>query len=293
MVAVDEQFFRAFGSLVQALEPYLSNIVFIGGVSNALYGYHPAAQPSGRRPLMTKDLDLATDRKIPVSPEAPRIAELLDGAGFKANQEVLMTYGLTKFRLDTGAASSADFEIEFLCPLVGKDRGEMAAEVQAGVSATPLRFMDLPLWDPWHLEVRRLPGLSEFGQTIQIPNPAAYLVQKFITMFRREGRTRKSAMQKDAFYIYEFCLKFRDALPLVDGEISRLIAATVYNDVRSFRADFTEHFNAETSPGVLKVLNEARTLTYDEGEMLPDAATIYGVIQRLVDLWAIEEGDEQ
>ena len=280
MVTLDSKFFKIFGALIEVIEPYLGDVVFIGGVANALYEYHPKAQASGNPTLVTKDIDLATASKILSRGGSPTLADLLDQAGFKMNKEIEMALNLTKFQL-----LDENYEVEFLCPLLGRSPGPDYIEVQKGISAIPLRFMDVPLQAPWELSVSSLPGLEKSNLKILIPNPGAYIVQKFITMLRR---SRSSAIQKDAYYVYEFCLKFRDSFPIVNECIDRLVEDSNYKAVKSFRKNFSRYFESQNGTGIVNIVKETRSLPFEEGMVPPDAATIHAVIQRFIDTWSIQ-----
>ena len=184
MVNLDAEFFKTLSYLAEAIGPYQKNVVFMGGVANALYEFHPGAMPSGTPGLMTKDVDLATEQRIRAVSSQESLASLLGKAGFKVDEEVLMALNLTKFRLtDQYGKVNNNYEVEFLCPLTGRRPGPDHIEVQSGISATPLSYMDMPLWQPWELELRMLPGLEGHRNAILVSNPGVYIVQKFITMF--------------------------------------------------------------------------------------------------------------
>lgn len=52
----------SFAILARALEPWLDQVVIIGGWAHRLYRLHPQAQELDYAPLMTLDTDVA-DRK--------------------------------------------------------------------------------------------------------------------------------------------------------------------------------------------------------------------------------------
>ncbi len=49
----------AFARLVDALRPWLNQVVIVGGWSHRLHRFHPLANPPAYLPLMTRDADLA------------------------------------------------------------------------------------------------------------------------------------------------------------------------------------------------------------------------------------------
>lgn len=50
---------RAFGRLVESLEPWLDRLVFVGGWAFRLYRLHPSAEIPAYRPVVTLDADVA------------------------------------------------------------------------------------------------------------------------------------------------------------------------------------------------------------------------------------------
>jgi hypothetical protein len=61
-----------FSRLIAALEPYLDQVVIIGGWAHQLYRRHPAAQALDYPPLLTLDTDVAFRRFL--RRESPRIS---------------------------------------------------------------------------------------------------------------------------------------------------------------------------------------------------------------------------
>lgn len=64
-----------FARLVTALDPWLDQIVIIGGWAHRLYRFDPRAQKLEFAPLTTLDADIALPPKLPG--RAPSIRELL------------------------------------------------------------------------------------------------------------------------------------------------------------------------------------------------------------------------
>jgi hypothetical protein len=61
-----------FARLVDALEPWLDQVVIIGGWAHRLYRQHPLAQPLDYEPLGTFDTDIASRSICPL--QASRFA---------------------------------------------------------------------------------------------------------------------------------------------------------------------------------------------------------------------------
>lgn len=251
---IDEGFFEAFRSLMTALKDYNNEIIVIGGFANALYEYHEKGQASPLGTLSTKDMDLLVSQKITVINES--IVNQLQDSGFEVDHKPVDDKYLTKFILP-----STNFEIEFLCPLFGGDPGrggkkQLVKEVQKGLNAQPLRYLDLAQYEPWIIDTENVPALTGLHLKIQIPSPGAYLIQKFII----RGDRRPAFLQKDCFYIYELILKFNENLSELASSIENILLyndkKTKYKLVKSFKVDFFEYFKDKKSVGITKVVQE-------------------------------------
>lgn len=53
-----------FAKALKALQPYLAELVVIGGWAHRLFGMHPGARAPGFQPLMTEDADIAAPVRI-------------------------------------------------------------------------------------------------------------------------------------------------------------------------------------------------------------------------------------
>jgi hypothetical protein len=136
-----------FARLVEALDPWLDQVVIIGGWAHRLYRLHPLAQTLDYEPLATFDTDIAVPLNLPATGERLR-ARLLE----KDFREELM--GDTRppgahYRV---AAGDSSFYAEFLTALEGSEvkRGgtrDVAARI-SGVSMQKLRHLELMLENP-------------------------------------------------------------------------------------------------------------------------------------------------
>ncbi len=257
---IDQEFYDAFKKLLQALKDYNKDIVIIGGLANALYEYHKHGQNSMLGVLATKDLDVLTSRKVTKINKS--ILDSLAEQGFVIDPKPIENKLITKFTLP-----ETNFEIEFLCPMYGGDpdrrgQSQLVTEIQEGVTAQPLRYLDLALFDPWIIYSRDVPGLDGLDMEIQIPNPGAYLIQKFIIKDKR----KPAFAQKDCFYIYELLLKFRDNFFELKNCIDNVLVMNCkkgnYKKVRSFKSDFKDYFSSADSEGIIRCHNELRERGY-------------------------------
>lgn len=86
-----------FGDAIDALRPYLDDIVCVGGCANALYRFHELASNVMWGYLGTKDVDAGVPQKLPLHGRPP-VSELMDRIGFKeltvgSADEAVIKYG--------------------------------------------------------------------------------------------------------------------------------------------------------------------------------------------------------
>ena len=188
-----------FARLVEALDPWLDQVVIIGGWAHRLYRLHPLAQPLDYKPLGTFDTDIAVPLDLPVTGEQLR-TRLLE-RGFREEMMGDMQPPAAHYRVESGDNS---FYAEFLTPLEGsavkrRSGRDVTARV-SGVSVQKLRHLELLLANPWEVMITPTgdyPAPKE--QRIRVPNPAAYLVQKILIHDKRDGDSRA----KDILYIHD------------------------------------------------------------------------------------------
>ncbi len=187
-----------FARLIEALRPWLDQVVIIGGWAHRLYRLHPHAQPLDYAPLATLDTDVALPLDLPATSE--QIRGRLLGANF--HEELL---GDTQppaahYRIQTGGSS---FYAEFLTALQGSEVKRGKPDVTArisGVSVQKLRHLELVLANPWEVLIARANGYpTPRPRRIRIPNPAAFLVQKILIHGKRNHLKRA----KDLLYIHD------------------------------------------------------------------------------------------
>ena len=188
-----------FARLVDALEPWLDQVVIIGGWAHRLYRQHPLAQPLDYEPLGTFDTDIAVPLDLPATSEQIR-ARLLE-RNFREELMGDMQPPAAHYRVDSGDNS---FYAEFLTPLEGSavkrgGRRDVTALV-SGVSVQKLRHLELLLQKPWDVMIAPATGYPTPGvRRILVPNAAAFLVQKILIHEKRD-RDRRA---KDILYIHD------------------------------------------------------------------------------------------
>lgn len=124
--------------LIDALDPWLSQVVIVGGWAHRLLRYHPLAQAVPHEPLVTLDTDVATPAALEVREE--NLRDRLIKADFKErflgdDQPPATHYELR----EEGSA----FYVEFLTPLIGsqydRDGKRRATTLVSGVTSQNLR----------------------------------------------------------------------------------------------------------------------------------------------------------
>ena len=197
----------AFATLVQALDPWRGQLVFIGGWAHRLHRLHPLSQPLDWQPVFTRDSDLAFADRAPLAGD---IRAALMGHGFKEELAGEFRPPVAHYTL---GGHGAGFYAEFLTPLIGSGRkrnGEPdATTTAAGISAQKIRHLDILLIDPWVITLGPDAEISvPQPRDIQVANPLCFMVQKFLIQEDRSANKRA----QDLLYLYDTVQVFADQL---------------------------------------------------------------------------------
>lgn len=183
-----------FARLITALEPYLDQIVIIGGWAHQLYRHHPAAQQLDYPPLMTLDADIALLPGVPLRQQD--IRSQLIAHGFEEEFLGADRPPATHYRLGDEASG---FYAEFLTPQVGAVRDRTgrrtATEEISGVTSQRLRYVEVLLDHPWAIDF----ASAEVTAPIRIANPVSFIAQKVLILARRDPEDRA----KDILYVHD------------------------------------------------------------------------------------------
>jgi hypothetical protein len=187
------------GRLVDALTPWLDQVVIIGGWAHRLYRFHPLAQSLDYPPLMTLDADIALPGGLKV--KGQDIHDRLTANGFRAEFLGHHKPPATHYQL---SAQSGGFYAEFLTPLIGgayARGGRRSATARiAGVVSQRLRYVDLLLGAPWTIVLSASDGFPfAEGKQVLVANPASFLAQKALVHTKRN----RSERAKDILYIHD------------------------------------------------------------------------------------------
>ena len=190
---------EAFSKFIEALEPWLGEVVLIGGWAHRLYRLDSRARKLEYPPLTTLDGDVAVPPKLKQKESTVR-TRLLD-AGFQEEFVGDDRPPATHYHYGKGGG----FYVEFLAPLVGSEydrRGRRKATKEvSGISSQFLRYIELLMISPWKIELGEENGYPLAPKrTMQIANPASFLAQKILIHRERDYKDRA----KDLLYIHEY-----------------------------------------------------------------------------------------
>jgi hypothetical protein len=195
---------KAFKRLVTALEPWLDQVVIIGGWAQQLYRLHPDAQPLDHPPLLTLDTDVALPARMIVGKR--EIRERLLAHGFA--EEFLGDDRPPATHYHLGGEAPA-FYAEFLTPLTGSEYGRdhkrKATMEIGGITSQPLRHIELLLNQPWWVAL----DIGRSVAKVRIANPVSFIAQKILIHKKRDREDRA----KDILYVHETLEVFAGRLP--------------------------------------------------------------------------------
>lgn len=200
-------------------------IELIGSWCFYLYQRHLGAQSF---PLRTQDIDFLIPNPFKGNEHADFIRQL-EALGFQSD-----------FKRDGSLYLwNADLKIEFITPEKGRGSDKAIRFKKLGLSAIPLRFVNLLLEDPIQI--------TENGIKVTVPNPSNYCLHKMVIANRRRVEDKKLKDLEQAICAYgisdqqylkkqfnEFPKKWKEAvfpvlqknrekLPIFDKEIEELV----------------------------------------------------------------------
>jgi hypothetical protein len=200
-----------FVRLIGALDPWLKDLVIIGGWAYRLYRFHPMAQQLAYPPVITLDTDIVLPARLPA--KEPDIRQRLLESGFE--EELLGDHQppVTHYRL---GGETSSFYAEFLTPLIGsvQKRNKKADSTirVAGVTSQRLRYLEILLHSPWSITLDETKGFPVGRPTVvRIANPVSYIAHKLLIQSRRPPNERA----KDILYIH-------DTIEVFGGSLDRL-----------------------------------------------------------------------
>jgi hypothetical protein len=191
--------FDSFACLIEAIRPWLSHLVIVGGWAHRLHRLHPLATSLKYQPIRTRDADIAFSDNAPLDGD---LRTALRNANFKERLSREHTPAVTQYRLGD---EDDGFYAEFLTPLRGdglrRDGQDDVTMAKAGITAQKLRHLDLLLLAPWSVEVGPAIGIPVASKVdLLVPNPVTFIVQKLLIHKRRKPPEKKP---QDVLYIHD------------------------------------------------------------------------------------------
>jgi hypothetical protein len=209
-------------SLIVALKPlgsYLPSVVVCGSWTIFIYR-HRLYKCAGPKMVVTRDLDIAVPRSLPIVNKRG-LRETLLSAHCKERRDPAGLRGLFSDEIAPDPMPRVvHFEVKEACPyleFITPLEGEPGIrEVQKGLAAAQLKYLDLLLVDP--LDV----AIPTTSLTLRVAAPAAWLFQKGLSFPDRRNRDKKA---KDLANLFDVLNNFpeeqkRDHL----SSLKRLVA---------------------------------------------------------------------
>ena len=258
-----------FARLVEAIRPWLTHVVIVGGWSHRLHRFHPLATAQEYQPLRTRDVDLA------FSPDAPLHGDLrkaLSKAGFREELSGEHTPPVTHYRL---SEEDAGFYAEFLTAKKGsglrRDGQCDMTVLKAGITAQTLRHLGLLLEAPWLVRIGSETMPITRPVDLLVPNPVSFIVQKLLIHKRRDAEKKA----QDILYTHDTLELFGASL----GQLRAIWKDEVRPRIPARTANRAMTIAAELFTGVSDVIREAARIPQDR-RLQPEgvrAATQYGL----------------
>jgi len=218
MMTLQDPEIEPFSKFIEALDPWLEQVVLVGGWAHRLYRLDSRARKLEYLPLTTFDGDVAVPTKLKV--EESNVRKRLLEAGFKEEFVGEDQPPATHYHYGEGGG----FYVEFRAPLVGSeyDRGgrRKATKEVGGVSSQLLRYIEILMVSPWKIELGDENGYPFTpARKIQIANPTSFLVQKILIHRERDYQDRA----KDLLYMHDTIEVFSEHL----GELREIFTKDV------------------------------------------------------------------
>jgi hypothetical protein len=205
----DEFFYKIIEVLHH--ENILEQLLLAGGWCQRLYR-HYYENPREISALRTADIDFII--KKPIKPtKKSNIKEILNRIGFE--EEFSFPQGYIKY-------THPDLEIEFLVSEIGRGSNKPFPVKHLNTNAQRLRYLDL-------LEKYTF-KINFYGIKIEIPQPAAFVINKFIISMRRKDNAKKQKDIITATELGEYILKDEKQSALIQ-EIYNNLSSNLQNKI--------------------------------------------------------------
>ena len=248
MAKLEDSFLLA----LEALEPYLPDIVISGGwVPFVYHAYLDTPRPR-QRPLGTTDVDITIPPGL-LPGQRPSLGRLLEQEKFAERRRMPLEHFGQKGPEETiyeVTKDGVDIELTFMTPRVGKDK-RPAADMPAGVVATLLPYVGVLLASTMKVRIMdRTSRERKIDLVATIPTPEAYCYQKGLSFVTRSSRPKKA---KDLYYIFDLLANYPGLRKRCETGIPALQAAFHPKWYARFLDDLDAYFKTPESEGALLV----------------------------------------
>lgn len=244
-----------FARLIIELEPYLEEIVFVGGWVHTLY----LAEEHAAAGIGTEDIDIALPARLEAGAR-PMVLELAARAGFERDPISDMAGASTwmVYVNDEGQTVPIDFLTE------GEPRQAVEIAGQPGLLAQGYRGQRVLLENTRWLRVgARLHPMLSTSIQVRVPTLGAYLLQKGVSA---GTRTHAQKRAKDLVYILEIASHPRLGAVAI-SELQEL-KREYQPEAEAFRASLSEAIDSyRTLDDIAEQIMMARGRIADAGEL--------------------------
>ncbi|HVR83169.1 MAG TPA: GSU2403 family nucleotidyltransferase fold protein [Planctomycetota bacterium] len=234
---------EALKAVLVPLGPYLDQLVVSGSWVPFIYRRWLLKQkPGAKGTVRTLDVDLAVRENLAVVGQP--LAEQLRQAGYRITRwpqrSLWGDEGGDEPQVTHFELRNAPY-LELITPRKGRHRPGTVREVQNGVGACELDYVEILLED-----ARDVP-IPETPLRVRVPTLAAYVYQKGLTFPMRQDRAKK---EKDLANLFDVLQNF----PELHGELLGSMPALGRRHGKAawsaFRANLTTAFNSAEGEGV-------------------------------------------
>jgi hypothetical protein len=206
---------EALKAVLVPLGPYLDQLVVSGSWVPFIYRRWLLKKPEGKGTVRTLDVDLAVRENLPVVGQP--LAEQLRRAGYRITRwperPLWGDEGGDEPQVTHFELRNAPY-LELITPRHGRHRPGTVHEVQEGVGACELDYVEILLNDAQEAEI---PGTP---LRVRVPTLAAYAYQKALTFPMRQDRAKK---EKDLANLFDVLQNFPELHEEMLTELKALV----------------------------------------------------------------------
>ncbi len=239
---VADEFFPGLVGVLTILEPYLGDVVLVGGWVPYLMSLRQRDAASGP-PLMTRDIDIAVPRRLPAGGDA--MDRMLRDAGLRHDYRSVYDPPVISF---IGSLQGCEVEIEFLTDEPGGQ--EQVLDVGGGLRVQSLHYTNVLLDNTVVMPVETPGGRL---LPVRVPTPAAFLFNKSLTFVQRKTPLKKA---KDLYYIFGVLESHEEELPELAAGLAGLGRRYPAKWFSRLIANLDTHFTDVEDIGVRMVVSQ-------------------------------------